>query len=119
MKIEFEGKALEYRPTKILAVCRNYRKHAEEMGSVAPSEPKFFLKPPSSLIESGGTVVLPEVSNRVDHEVELGVVIRNRCRRVKEDTAMEHVLGYTVAVDVTARDLQSKAQEQGMPWPAP
>ena len=99
MEIEFEGTSFEYRPTKILAVCRNYRKHSEEMGSPVPAEPKFFLKPPSSLIGDSGTVILPRTSERVDHEVELGVVIEDECRRVSEADAMEHVLGYTVVVD--------------------
>jgi 2-keto-4-pentenoate hydratase/2-oxohepta-3-ene-1,7-dioic acid hydratase in catechol pathway len=116
MKLEFDGTSFEYNPTKILAVCRNYRKHAEEMRSSVPTEPKFFLKPPSSLIGDGGTVLLPGSSERVDHEVELGVVIKDVCRRVTISEAMEHVLGYTVVVDVTARDLQAKAKEKGMPW---
>ena len=73
-----------------------------------PSEPLLFLKPPSSLLEPGGTVHLPKASAQVEHEGELGVVIGKRCRNVTRAQALAHVLGYTAVCDVTARDLQRK-----------
>ncbi len=93
-------------PSKIVCVGRNYRKHAEELGNVVPERPLLFLKPPSSLVGSGETIVLPPESARVEHEGEIGVVIGTRCRHVPEDGALSVVAGYCAVNDVTARDLQ-------------
>lgn len=95
-------------PSKILGIGRNYRDHAAEMGGEVPREPLVFLKPPSSLLATGGTVLLPPESHRVDYEGELGVVIGKRCRRITAEHALDHVFGYTIVCDVTARDLQSR-----------
>jgi len=95
-------------PSKIACVGRNYAEHAAELGNDVPPEPLIFLKPPSSLIGPGEEVIHPTISERVDHEGELGVVIGRRCRNVTEAEALEYVFGYTVANDVTARDLQKK-----------
>lgn len=97
-----------FAPSKILCVGRNYRAHAAELGNEVPAEPLFFLKPPSSLLEPGGVVLLPPESERVDFEGELAVVIGKRARRVPRDHALDHVQGYTIACDVTARDLQKR-----------
>jgi 2-keto-4-pentenoate hydratase/2-oxohepta-3-ene-1,7-dioic acid hydratase in catechol pathway len=93
-------------PTKILCVGRNYAAHAAELGNAVPRLPLWFMKPPSALIGPDGRVILPPESQRVEHEGELGVVIGRRARRVPEAKALEHVFGYTIACDVTARDLQ-------------
>ncbi|OLE65998.1 MAG: hypothetical protein AUG03_01955 [Acidobacteria bacterium 13_1_20CM_2_68_14] len=93
-------------PSKIVGVGRNYRNHAAELGHAAPEEPLLFLKPPSSLLPPGGTILLPEDSRRVDFEGELGVVIGREARHVPEADALRYVLGYTCLNDVTARDLQ-------------
>ena len=93
-------------PSKIIAVAKNYRAHAKEMAGDVPKEPLFFFKPPSSLVGPGEAVCLPRISERVDHEVELGVVIGRKCRRVARERAMAFVFGYTVVCDVSARDLQ-------------
>jgi 2-keto-4-pentenoate hydratase/2-oxohepta-3-ene-1,7-dioic acid hydratase in catechol pathway len=95
-------------PSKIFCVGRNYGAHAKELGNEVPKEPLFFSKPPSSLLAPGGTVILPPESERVDYEGELAVVIGKRARRVKRENALAHVFGYSVACDVTARDLQKK-----------
>src|SRR5271157_3895371 len=95
-------------PTKIVCVGRNYLEHARELGNEPPKEPLIFLKPPSSLIASGDSIVYPALSERVDFEGELGVIIGKRARRVKEAEAAEYVLGYTCVNDITARDLQKK-----------
>ena len=95
-------------PTKIVCIGRNYRAHAAELGHDIPTEPLLFLKPPSALLDPGGVVRLPPESVRVDHEGELGVVIGRRCRRVSAERALEHVFGYTIVCDVTARDLQNR-----------
>ena len=96
-------------PTKIIAVGRNYAAHAAEHGAEVPAEPLLFLKPPSSVIGPGATIVYPEhLSAHVDHEAELAVVIGRRARLVSQAEALDYVLGYTCANDVTARDLQRR-----------
>lgn len=93
-------------PTKIVCVGRNYVAHAAEHGADVPREPLLFLKPPSSVLPPGGSIELPPLSSRVEHEGELAVVIGRRCRNVAKTEAWRHVLGITCGNDVTARDLQ-------------
>jgi len=95
-------------PSKIVAIGLNYRAHTEETGRGLPEEPMIFLKPTTSVIGPGETIVMPPQSQRVDHEAELAVVIGKATRDVSEADALEYVLGYTCANDVTARDLQLK-----------
>ena len=96
-------------PSKIVCVGRNYREHAAELGNEVPAEPLLFFKPPSSLLRPGGTIVLPAASSRVDHEGELALVIGRRATRLQPDANLHSVIrGYTLANDVTARDLQKK-----------
>ena len=95
-------------PTKIVCVGRNYLEHARELGNEAPAEPLIFLKPPSSLIASGDAIVYPALSERVDFEGELGIVIGDRARNISRENALDYVLGFTIVNDVTARDLQKK-----------
>lgn len=96
-------------PTKIVCVGRNYREHAAELGNEVPAEPLIFLKPPSSLLDPGGAIVRPRISTRVDHEGELGVVIRSKCYKLRDgEDVRSFILGYTCVNDVTARDLQKK-----------
>lgn len=97
-------------PSKILCVGRNYRAHAAELGNEVPKEPMLFYKPPSSIIASGGTIELPAmtVSDRVDEEAELGIVIGKRVRRASLDEAAAAIFGCTIVCDVTCRDLQKK-----------
>lgn len=96
-------------PSKIVCIGRNYREHAAELGNKVPDEPLIFLKPPSSLLDPGGKIILPPSSNRVDHEGELGVVIGKTCRNLNPDEDVRpYILGYTCVNDVTARDLQKK-----------
>jgi 2-keto-4-pentenoate hydratase/2-oxohepta-3-ene-1,7-dioic acid hydratase in catechol pathway len=95
-------------PGKIIAVGRNYADHAKEQNADVPPYPMLFLKPSSAVIGTGEAIVLPPQSERVDHEVELAVVIGKKGRWLAHENAMEHVFGYTVANDVTARDLQTK-----------
>jgi 2-keto-4-pentenoate hydratase/2-oxohepta-3-ene-1,7-dioic acid hydratase in catechol pathway len=96
-------------PSKIVCVGRNYRAHVLELGNEMPVEPLIFLKPPSSLLAPGGVIRLPAVSERVDFEGELAVVIGRRARNLKPDANWRDVVrGFTLANDVTARDLQNK-----------
>ena len=97
------------RPSKIVCIGRNYREHAEELGHEVPKEPLIFLKATSSLLPPGGTVRRPKISERVDHEGELGVVIGKTCYQPPADADIrQYILGYTCVNDVTARDLQNK-----------
>jgi 2-keto-4-pentenoate hydratase/2-oxohepta-3-ene-1,7-dioic acid hydratase in catechol pathway len=116
MMLKYENTKIDLVPTKIVAVARNYRAHAEEMGSPVPEIPTLFLKPPSSLIGDSDVIVLPAVSQRVDHEVELAVIMKDRCKKVSADKALEFVMGYSVFIDVTARDLQAEAKKKGLSW---
>lgn len=104
----FEGAALlpPCEPTKIVCVGLNYRAHAAEMGKELPAEPLLFLKAPSALLAPGASVELPRQSQRVEHEGELALVIGRRAHNVPVSRALEYVLGYTCADDVTARDIQ-------------
>jgi 2-keto-4-pentenoate hydratase/2-oxohepta-3-ene-1,7-dioic acid hydratase in catechol pathway len=93
-------------PIPLMAVGRNYREHAAEHGNEVPAEPILFFKPSTSVIGPGDAIVLPELSERVEHEAELAVVIGRLVREVPIERALDAVLGYTCANDVTARDLQ-------------
>ncbi len=96
-------------PSKIVCVGRNYRAHVREMGDEMPAEPLIFFKPPSSLLRPGGAVRLPAISERVDYEGELAIVIGRRTRNLgAEDDWRSIVRGFTPANDISARDLQKK-----------
>ena len=96
-------------PSKIVCVGHNYREHAAEIGNEVPAEPLLFFKPPSSLLKPGGAILLPPESSRVDHEGELALVIGHRASRLPADFNPRTIIrGYTLANDVTARDLQKK-----------
>ena len=95
-------------PTKIVCVGRNYVEHAKELGNEVPKVPLIFMKPPSSIINPGDTIVLPPQSAQVEHEGELVVVIGKRGRHVTAEQAKKYILGYTIGNDVTARDLQRR-----------
>jgi 2-keto-4-pentenoate hydratase/2-oxohepta-3-ene-1,7-dioic acid hydratase in catechol pathway len=93
-------------PTKIVAVGKNYVDHAAETNSDVPESPIIFLKPPTSVIGPMAPIRLPTASSNVHHEAELAVVIGRVARNVQAEDAGQHLLGYTIANDVTARDLQ-------------
>jgi 2-keto-4-pentenoate hydratase/2-oxohepta-3-ene-1,7-dioic acid hydratase in catechol pathway len=93
-------------PSKVVAIGKNYASHAAEMGGEVPESPLIFLKPSTSVIAHRDAIASPPSSERVDFEGELAVVISRLCRDVPEERAMEVVLGYTCANDVTARDQQ-------------
>jgi 2-keto-4-pentenoate hydratase/2-oxohepta-3-ene-1,7-dioic acid hydratase in catechol pathway len=95
-------------PSKIVAIGRNYVEHAKEHNAEVPEIPIVFLKPPSSLIGPGDSIVLPPQSRQVEHEAELAIVIGKKARWLEAKTAMNHILGYTIGNDVTARDLQRR-----------
>jgi len=101
---------------KLVCLARTYRKHAEEMHTSVTEDPLLFLKPASSVIFNGDSIIIPKISKCLHHEVELGVVIGKKCRNVSQKEALDYVLGYCVALDITARDIQDEAKKRGWPW---
>jgi 2-keto-4-pentenoate hydratase/2-oxohepta-3-ene-1,7-dioic acid hydratase in catechol pathway len=95
-------------PTKIVCVGRNYVDHAKELGNPVPAEPLIFLKPVSSLIGHGESIVYPAISQNVNFEGELGGIIGKRARHIARENAFDYIAGYTCLNDVTARDIQRK-----------
>jgi len=94
-------------PSKIVCIGRNYREHAAELNNPIPKEPLIFLKPPSAVIGPDEPIVLPSISNRVDHEGELAIIIGRRCSQLATDADVRpFILGFTCLNDVTARDIQ-------------
>lgn len=100
----------------IFCIGRNYVEHIKELNNEQPDEPITFLKPITSILFNGGTIRLPEQSSDVHHEVELVVAISKKGRNIPKERALDYVAGYGVGIDVTARDLQSKAKKAGHPW---
>ncbi|KAM6299095.1 oxaloacetate tautomerase FAHD1, mitochondrial [Aegotheles albertisi] len=100
----------------IVCVGRNYAEHAREMGSSLPPQPLFFLKPSSAYVRPGAPILRPYYSQNLHHEVELGVVMGRRAQAVSQEAAMEHVAGYALCLDMTARDTQEECKKKGLPW---
>ena len=96
-------------PSKIVCIGRNYVDHAKELGNEVPKEPLIFLKPPSAVIGPGEPIVLPPISQRVDHEGELAIIVGRRCFHLSPtESTQPYIAGYTCLNDVTARDLQKR-----------
>jgi 2-keto-4-pentenoate hydratase/2-oxohepta-3-ene-1,7-dioic acid hydratase in catechol pathway len=95
-------------PSKIVCLGVNYRSHAGEINTQLPEAPLIFLKPPTAVIGPEDKIIYPDMSQRVDYEGELGVVMKKKTSHVTEEAALDFVLGYTCFNDITARDLQSK-----------
>jgi len=104
------------RPPRIIAVGLNYAAHAEETGTKPPREPIFFVKASTAVIGPEDAVVHPKGVGRVDHEVELAVVIGRGGRRISRRQAPMHIAGYTILNDVTARDMQNRDLAASRPW---
>lgn len=115
-KREIRFEAPIYRPTKILALARNYRAHAEELGNEPVEEPIIFSKTINAMLPHQGNIIYPKGVTRVDHEIELGVVIGRKIKDVPVSDAEAGIAGYTIVNDVTARDLQKADLSKGWPW---
>jgi len=101
---------------KILCIGRNYALHAAEMNDAVPKQPVIFLKPATSLILTGDTVILPVMSSEIHHEIEIVVMIGQGGKNIPIEVSLNHVAAYAIGLDMTARDLQSDAKEKGNPW---
>jgi len=102
---------------KIVAIGRNYAEHIKELNNALPKEPFFFLKPTTSYVASGGNVEIPR-GIIAHHEVELGLVIGKTGRNISQADAESYIGGYTLACDMTARNLQEEVKKKGLPWSA-
>ena len=106
---QLDGKEIPFcNPSKIVALGLNYHKHAEEFGSKPAVEPIIFLKPTTSIVANGEPIVLPKCAEHVEFEGEIAVVIKSTCKGVSVADAPNHILGYTIANDVTERILQKR-----------
>ncbi|HEY6874488.1 MAG TPA: fumarylacetoacetate hydrolase family protein [Geobacteraceae bacterium] len=101
---------------KILCIGRNYAEHIKELGNEPPDAPVIFIKPSSSVISDGGTVVIPPYSRDCHHEAELALLIGMEGKDIPPDRAMEHIAGFGVAIDLTLRDVQAELKRKGLPW---
>jgi acylpyruvate hydrolase len=104
------------RSGKIVCIGQNYREHINELKGEVPSEPVIFLKPMSSLIGNGEDILIPEGVGRVDHEVELALIIGQTGKNIPKEEALDYVSALAVFNDVTARDIQSAYRKAGLPW---
>lgn len=101
---------------KIICIGRNYAEHAKEMNSPVPVEPVFFLKPDTALIKDNQPFFLPDFSNDVHHEAELVIKISRAGKHIDEKFAHKYYEEIGIGIDFTARDIQTKCKEKGLPW---
>lgn len=111
-----EGAATEVSVGTFYGVGRNYREHAQEMNAPLPEVPLIFIKPPASYLRQPRLLRLPAFSQAIHHEVEVAVVIGEEAVNIAPSEAARVILGYGVALDLTARDVQQRAKQAGEPW---
>lgn len=114
--IKIKNSSEEIPVGKIVCVGRNYAEHIKEMGSAPPKLPMYFMKPASTLINSGEKIVHPDYSNNMHHEVELVLLIGETIKDADDTAADKAIIGYGVGLDMTLRDLQKQCKENGTPW---
>lgn len=115
--LPIDGSDAVFPVLRVFCVGRNYAEHAVEMGHDPDREPPFFfMKPATAVVANGGRLPFPVATDDLHHEIELVVALRSGGADLARDSALEHVFGYAVGLDMTRRDLQSKAKEMGRPW---
>ncbi|MGY8998812.1 MAG: fumarylacetoacetate hydrolase family protein [Rhodospirillales bacterium] len=115
--VAIEGSEDRFPVRRIYCVGRNYRAHAIEMGSDPDRElPFFFMKPTDAVVENGETISYPPQTKNFHHEIELVVAIGKGGKNINKTDALDHVWGYGVGIDLTRRDIQNNAKENGRPW---
>ncbi len=97
-------------------VGQNYAKHIAEMGAKPKSEPLIFIKPAQATVFNNDTIELPKFSNNIHYEVELIILIGQDCYNIEIEDAKNYIAGYGIGIDITARDIQKKAKDDGGPW---
>ncbi|MEN9838595.1 MAG: hypothetical protein RL177_74 [Bacteroidota bacterium] len=100
----------------LFCIGRNYAEHAKELNNPIPDRPVVFTKPLTTLLSDGGTVILPHVTSDVHHEVELVVAIGTGGKNIPVESALNHVAGYAIGLDMTARDIQTSLKTKSHPW---
>lgn len=114
--VKLDGAKYEYPIGKVLCIGRNYVDHINELGNETPTAPVLFMKPASSVIGDGGTIVIPSYSNDCHHEAELALLIGKTGKNISSENVFEHLAGFGVALDMTLRDVQSEQKKKGLPW---
>ncbi len=110
---------LPIQSSKIICLAKNYSAHAKEMGvepENLPPYPDLFLKPKSALIGPGDDIIFPPQTQQVDHEIELALIIGKKGKNVHLEGSIDFIFGYTILLDMTARDIQALAKKKGRPW---
>ncbi len=115
-KLQIRNSSEEYYCGKIVCVGRNYVEHAKELGNELPEFPLIFLKPASSIILSGENVIHPSFSQNLHYEAELVLLIGEEVSKADKEKADKAIAGYTVGLDMTARDVQNELAKKGHPW---
>jgi 5-carboxymethyl-2-hydroxymuconate isomerase len=113
---KIRGTGREFPIGKILCIGRNYAEHIRELDNEPPAAPVIFMKPASSVIDDGGTIVIPPYSNDCHHEAELALLIGSYGKNIPIGEAMSYLAGYGVAIDLTLRDVQTELKNKGLPW---
>ncbi len=101
---------------KVICVGRNYKKHAQELGNEVPEEPVLFMKADSSLMRQRDAFYIPDFSSDVHYEAEIVIRINRLGKRIQSKFAPKYYAQYTIGIDFTARDVQKKLKEKGLPW---
>jgi 2-keto-4-pentenoate hydratase/2-oxohepta-3-ene-1,7-dioic acid hydratase in catechol pathway len=106
----------EFTVSKIVCIGRNYARHISEMSAQRTKEPVLFLKPPSAILHPGNPILLPPFSSEIHHEIELALMVSRRASSIKREEWRSHIAAIGVALDLTLRDLQQQAKDNGLPW---
>jgi len=115
-QISIKGTEQTYRVGKIIGLGRNYLDHIRELGNQVPDRAVVFCKPASSILADGGAIEIPDYSDDCHHELELAVLIGRKGKNISAESALQHVAGYGVALDMTLRDTQNELKEKGLSW---
>lgn len=114
--VKIKNSIQQFTVGKIVCVGRNYVEHAKELGNEIPEKPVIFLKPTSSLIQSGEKLIHPEFSKDMQHEVELVLLIGETIKNANRMKAEDAIIAYGVGLDMTLRDIQTELMKKGHPW---
>ncbi|WP_029911059.1 fumarylacetoacetate hydrolase family protein [Pelobacter seleniigenes] len=115
-QVRITGSETTYNVGKIICLGRNYLDHIRELGNKVPDRAVLFCKPTTSLLENGGLIEIPSYSSNCHHELELALLVGRGGKNISQDTALSHLAGYGVAIDLTLRDLQDELKSKGLPW---
>ncbi|NOQ51432.1 MAG: fumarylacetoacetate hydrolase family protein [Desulfuromonadaceae bacterium] len=115
-QVKIKGSEMSYPVGKIVCLGRNYLEHIRELGNQVPDRAVIFCKPASSIIPDGGTIEIPDYSNDCHHELELALLIGKSGKCISTQDALDYIVGYGVALDLTLRDVQAEQRERGLPW---